>query len=72
MVKVLLTKTKAFQLYRLENNILFFDYLDDINIELDDVIRAFELYEEHSENNTNKVLLAFGQYSNITLEAKTR
>ncbi|MCJ8288790.1 MAG: hypothetical protein HRT58_02060 [Crocinitomicaceae bacterium] len=68
--RITLTETKAFTLYGLENKILFFDYRDNITIELDDVKEAFDLYIEHSENHTCKVLLVFGQYSTIEVEAR--
>lgn len=68
--KIAITETKAFTLYRLENKVLFFDYKNDIDIDLDDVKEAFNLYTRHSENHTNKVLLTFGQYTSIDLDAR--
>ena len=66
----LIAETKAFRLRRLEGDILFFDYHDNIIIELEDIKEAFDLYVEHSNNCSFKVLLAFGQFS--TMEVDTR
>lgn len=68
--QILIAKTTAFTLYQLENNILFFEYKDKIVIQLSDVKEAFDLYVEHSNNMTCKVLLAFGPFSSISLEAR--
>ncbi|MFK7783644.1 MAG: hypothetical protein AB8B56_00940 [Crocinitomicaceae bacterium] len=68
--KDLITDTKAFSLYRLEGGVLFFDYRDNIVVEIDDVKLAFDLYVEHSNNYSMKVLLAFGEFSSITVEAR--
>ena len=68
--KIALTETKAFTLYRLDNKVLFYDYKDNIVIDLKDVKEAFNLYIEHSENESRKVLLAFGQFSSIDLDAR--
>ena len=65
-----IAKTKAFDLYTLKNKVLFFDYRDDITIELDDVKEAFDLYIEHSDNHSYKVLLAFGEFSSIDVNAR--
>ncbi|NOQ74828.1 MAG: hypothetical protein GQ574_22630 [Crocinitomix sp.] len=70
IVKIKIVETKAFTLYRLENNILFFDYLNNIVINLDDIKEAFDLFIEHSEGMSFKVLLAFGQFSSISAEAR--
>ena len=68
--KIAITETKAFTLYALENKVLFFDYRNNITIDLDDVKEGFDLYLKHSENNSYKVLLAFGQNSSIEVEAR--
>ncbi|MDG1333541.1 MAG: hypothetical protein P8P74_14490 [Crocinitomicaceae bacterium] len=65
-----MAETKVFTLYSLEEGVLFFDYHDNINIELDDVKEAFSLFVKHSNNCTFKVLLAFGQFSTIDVEAR--
>jgi len=70
LVKKEIASTKAFVLYRLENKVLFFDYHNNITIELEDVKEAFELYVEHSEEYTYKVMLVFGKFSSITSEAR--
>ena len=68
--KIAIAETKAFTLYVLDNNVLFFDYRNNITIVLNDVKEAFDLYIEHSENNSYKVLLAFGQFSSIDVDAR--
>ena len=68
--KIAIAETKAFTLYVLENNVLFFDYRNNIDVDMDDVKEAFDLYLEHSENNSYKVLIAFGQYSSIDVDAR--
>lgn len=70
MRKVQIAETKAFVLYRLKGKILFFDYHNNINIELSDVKEAFDLYVKHSEGCSFKVLLAFGQFSTIDVDAR--
>ena len=67
---IFITRTKAFTLYDVENDILLFDYFRDIEIELDDVVEAFDLYEQHSKNYTRKVLIAFGPFATIEVEAR--
>lgn len=66
----LITCTKAFKLYDVENDILLFDYFGDIEIELDDVREAFDLYEKHSKNYTRKVLIVFGPFTTIEVDAR--
>ncbi len=68
--KIAITETNAFILYTLEKKVLFFDYRNDITIGLDDVKEAFDLYSEHSEDNSYKVMLAFGQFSTLDVEAR--
>jgi len=68
--RTLLEETKAFNLYRLEGKILFFDYHSNVIIQLSDVKKAFELYEQYSENYSFKVLLGFGQYTTIEVDAR--
>jgi len=62
--------TTAFVFSEAEEGILYFNYHDKIVIELKDVKKAFELYENHSKNYTMKVLIEFGAYSSITTEAR--
>ncbi|MDB0037873.1 hypothetical protein N9F08_00770 [bacterium] len=68
--KISITETKAFKLYQMEGNVLFFDYKNNITIELEDVKEAFDLYIEHSENFTCKVLISMGEYSTIEVDAR--
>jgi hypothetical protein len=69
--KSTLAQTKAFTLSILDSEILFFDYKDDILIDVDDIQDAFNLYVEHSPNLANKVLIAFGKHASMTSEART-
>jgi hypothetical protein len=70
LVQTKIAEMNAFTLYELEDNILLFDYKSDIIISLDDAKSAFTLYEKHSAGNTLKVLIAFGQFSSISSEAR--
>lgn len=69
-VKIKLTETKALELYRLDDGVLFFDYRNNITVDIEDVKLAFDLYVEYSENSTLKVLIALGEFSSITSEAR--
>jgi hypothetical protein len=69
-VKTSLAQTKAFSLHKLEDEILFFDYKDEILIDVDDINEAFNLYVEHSPELSNKVILAFGKHATMTSDAR--
>ena len=68
--KVLIKEARAFVLYRLEGDILFFDYHNNMNVELSDVKEAFDLYAEHSQGYSLKVLIGFGKFSTIEVDAR--
>ncbi len=68
--KTKIAETKALRLYRMEGEVLFFDYKNNITVELEDVKKAFDLYVEHSENFTCKVLISLGQFSTFEVDAR--
>ena len=64
------TKTKAFLLSEIEDDILFYEYYDNILITLDDIKEAYAFYEELAGINRKKVLISFGAYTSISVEAR--
>ncbi len=66
-----ISKENAFNLISLDNDILLYKYHDKQMIMLEDVKRAFELYEIHSENYKKKVLLSFGPFASIRPDARS-
>lgn len=68
--KKLIIETRAFVLYSLEGGILLFDYHDNIVIELSDVKEAFELYVEHSHRYSYRVLISFGKFATMEVDAR--
>ncbi len=65
-----LTESRAFQLKELEGGILCFDYREDFTVELEDVQDAFRLYEEFSPDHSHKVLIIFGKFTLMELNAR--
>ena len=68
--RVQIAETKAFDLYILENKVLFFDYRKNITMGLEDVKDAYDLYLKHSEGYSYKVLITFGRFTTIEADAR--
>lgn len=65
-----LLETKSFRLKEMEGHILRFDYHDDVMVELEDVIEAFEVFEQYSPDLSHKVLIVFGKYTLMEVDAR--
>lgn len=65
-----LADTQAFQLRELDRAVLRFDYRDNYTVELEDVKEAFRLYELHSPHHAHKVLIVFGKYTTMEVDAR--
>jgi hypothetical protein len=67
---LVICKTEAFELKCLGDDILHFEYYDNLVITIEHVTLAYDLYLAHSNQNQMKVLLSFGEFSSITTEAR--
>ncbi len=66
-----LIETKSFRLKEIEGHILRFDYHDDVTVELEDIMEAFAAFEQYSPDLSHKVLVVFGKYTLMEVDART-